>query len=96
MQIIWNITQLERRVESGHVFTACWKATATEGDHSTFAYSTCRWEGDTPAIPYESLTEETVLNWVWASGVDKEAIERSLIAQIEAQKNPVISTGIPW
>ena len=96
MQIIWNITQLERHVASGFVFTACWKATAIDGDHSTFAYSTCRWEGDTPAIPYQNLTEEAVLNWVWDSGVDKDAIEQSLIAQIDAQKNPVTATGLPW
>lgn len=96
MQIIWNITQLERRVASGFVFTARWKATAIDGDHSTFAYSTCRWEEDAPTVPYEDLTEEAVLNWVWATGVDKDAIEQSLIAQIEAQKNPVTATGVPW
>jgi hypothetical protein len=35
------------------------------------------------------------LAWVWES-VDKEATEAAVLAQIEAQKNPVTETGIPW
>ena len=37
-----------------------------------------------------------VLDWCWASGVDKDAVEASLASQIEAQKNPVSSSGTPW
>jgi hypothetical protein len=47
-------------------------------------------------VPYASLTKETVLGWIWANGVDKAAVEASLEAQIELQKNPVTATGVPW
>jgi hypothetical protein len=39
---------------------------------------------------------QEVLDWCWASGVDKDAIEASLAQNIELQKNPVIATGTPW
>ena len=49
-----------------------------------------------PVIPYADLTQATVLNWVWANGVDKQATEDALTAQIDLQKNPVTATGTPW
>jgi len=36
------------------------------------------------------------LGWIWANGVDKDAVEASLAAQIEAKKNPTTATGVPW
>jgi hypothetical protein len=37
-----------------------------------------------------------VLGWIWENGVDKDAIEDALIDQINAKKNPVTATGVPW
>jgi hypothetical protein len=37
-----------------------------------------------------------VLNWVWANGVDKQATEDALAANIALQKNPVTAQGTPW
>jgi hypothetical protein len=39
---------------------------------------------------------QEVLNWVWDSGVDKEATEAALAQNIAGQKNPVTATGTPW
>jgi hypothetical protein len=39
---------------------------------------------------------QEVLDWCWASGVDKAATEASLAQNIELQKNPVTATGTPW
>jgi hypothetical protein len=33
---------------------------------------------------------------VWANGVDKQATEDALAANIALQKNPVTATGTPW
>jgi len=93
--ITWNISQLDRQTSDGFVTTAHWQANATDGDYSASAYSTCSWSG-TATIPYADLTKETVLGWIWANGVDKAAVEASLNAQIELQKNPVTATGVPW
>jgi len=94
--ITWNISQLDRQTSDGFVFCAHWQATATDGDYSASVISTCSWSDGTAIIPYGSLTKETVLGWIWANGVDKDAVEASLDAQIELQKNPVTATGIPW
>jgi len=92
----WTISQLDRKTADGFVTTAHWQATAVDGEHTASIYSTCSWEDGTPTIPYANLTQETVLGWVWANGVDKTATEAALAAQIEAQKNPVTATGTPW
>ena len=96
MTTTWTITTLDREVSNGFVTTAHWTATATDGDYSASIYSTCSWAEGTPTVPYADLTHETVLGWVWANGVDKTATETALAAQIELQKNPVTSTGVPW
>jgi hypothetical protein len=94
--ITWNISQLDRQTSDGFVTTAHWTAIATDGDYSASTYSTCSWSEGTATIPYGSLTKETVLGWIWANGVDKSAVEASLEAQIELQKNPIKATGVPW
>ena len=94
--ITWSISQLDRRTSDGFVTTAHWRATAVDGDHSASIYSTCGWSEGQPTVPYADLTEEEVLEWIWASGVDKEATETALNASIEAQKNPVSEAGVPW
>jgi hypothetical protein len=94
--IVWNISQTNYETANGFVTTAHWQATAIDGDYSASVYSTCSWSEGTATIPYASLTQETVLGWIWANGVDKAATEAALNAQIELQKNPVTATGVPW
>jgi hypothetical protein len=94
--ITWNISQLDRQTSDGFVYCAHWQATATDGDYSASVYSTCSWSDGTATIPYADLTKETVLGWIWANGVDKDAVEAALNTQIELQKNPVTATGVPW
>ena len=96
MTITWTITNLDRRTSDGFVTTAHWTATAVDGEFSASIYSTVGWTEGTPTVPYNSLTQNAVLAWVWASGVDKAATEAALAAQIAAQKNPVTATGTPW
>ena len=96
MQINWNVSQTDRYLDSGFVYCAHWQAIATDGDYSASAYSTCSWSEGTATIPYASLTKETVLGWIWANGVDKDAVEAALASQIELQKNPITAVGVPW
>jgi hypothetical protein len=92
----WTISTLERETSNGFVTTAHWTATAVDGEHTASTYSTCSWANGTPVIPYENLTQETVLGWVWANGIDKQATEDALAAQIALQKAPVTASGTPW
>jgi len=92
----WTISTLDRDVATGFVNVAHWQATAVDGEHTASIYSTCSWADGTVNIPYADLTQETVLGWVWANGVDKTATEATLTAYIEAKKNPVMASGTPW
>lgn len=96
MNITWSISQLDRRTSDNYVTQAHWTCTAVDGDFSASIYATCGWSEGVPVTPYNALTQETVLGWVWASGVDKEATEAAVTAQIEAQKNPIQASGTPW
>ena len=92
----WTISTLDRETATGFVTTAHWQATAVDGDYTTSVYSTSSWPSGTPEVAYAALTEATVLGWVWANGVDKEATEAALAANIASQKAPVTATGTPW
>jgi hypothetical protein len=96
MQITWTITQCDRLTADNFITTAHFTATAVDGDFTASIYSTCSFASAEPAIAYADVTEAEVLQWCWSNGVDKEATEAALAAQIEAQKNPVTATGTPW
>ena len=105
----WTISTLERTLAdpTDGVIVAHWRATASEtvgeGDdavtYSASNYGTCGFTPDFSSadwVAYDSITEEMALGWCWADGVDKDAIEASLAAQIEADKNPTQAAGVPW
>ena len=92
----WVISDMNRQTSDGFVTTAHWQATAVDGEHSASIYATCSWSDGTPTIAYNQLTQETVLGWIWANGVDKDAVEASLAAQIAEQKAPKTARGLPW
>lgn len=47
--------------------------------------------------PYNQLTEQQVLGWVWANGVDQAKVEASLQLQIDSQVTPpVVTPPLPW
>ena len=94
--ITWTISQLDRNTANGFVTTAHWQATAVDGEHTASIYSTCSWADGTVNTPYADLTQATVLGWVWANGVDKQATEDALEANIALQKAPVTASGTPW
>jgi len=95
----WTIGTLERTLADGGVTVAHWRCTATDGDYSASSYGTCGFSPD-PSDPsfvaYDNLTEADCLQWCWDNGVDKDATEASLAANIESQKNPVSGSGVPW
>jgi hypothetical protein len=96
MTTTWKISQLDRQTSDGFVTTAHWQATAVDGDYSASTYATCSWSDGTPTVDYADLTQEQVLGWIWANGVDKDATEAALEAQIAEQKAPKTARGLPW
>lgn len=99
MEIKWSVPNLERKTADGFVFVCHWVCRATDGKtfHAT-SYGTAGFQQDPEAesfTPYEDLTEEQVLGWLWSS-IDKDATEAALAAKIEADKNPTSASGVPW
>ena len=92
----WSIVDTNRLTADNFITTAHWTCNAVDGDYTAGSYGTCGFAAATPAIPYASVTEAEVLNWIWANGIDKDATEASLAAQIALQKAPVTATGVPW
>ena len=102
----WKILTLESNTADGGVTAAHWHVSAEEtvgtGDdavtYTASSYGSCGFIPDSSAdgfVSYADLTEAQVLNWVW-DAIDKDSIEASLTAKIEADKNPVSDTGVPW
>ena len=91
----WTVSNTDRRTSDDFIHTAHWQCTGADGDITSSVYATCSFEGNVN-IPYESVTEADVLGWCWANGVDKDATEASIADRIEALKNPVQASGLPW
>ena len=98
----WTISTLEYDLtENNSVITAHWSCTATDdaGEFSAGSYGTCGFSADPEAtdfVPYADLTEEIVLGWCFEDGIDQEATEASLQANIDLQAAPVKASGVPW
>jgi hypothetical protein len=92
----WNIVQMDRLTSDNFVVTVHYSVTATEGDYSANTYGTVGYTQESDNfIPFDNLTPEIVTGWVQTS-LGKDTVEESLTAQIEAQKNPVQVSGLPW
>jgi hypothetical protein len=94
----WTIATLERELSDGGVVVAHWRVSEVDGEFSASAYGTCSFTydpTDPSFVPYDNLTEEVVLGWVWGE-VDQAATEAALAADIADQKNPTTADGVPW
>jgi hypothetical protein len=88
------------------VITADWRCNGTEttgsGDteqtYSSTCYGSCSFAPPTENFtPYDQLTEQQVLDWCFANGVDQNAIEANVNQQIQNQIDPpVVSLPLPW
>jgi hypothetical protein len=97
---IWKISTLDRNTADGFVNTVHWNASQVDGDFTASTYSTVSFtkEDGINYVPYESLTEAAVVEWVKGSlGADGvTAVDAALAANIAEQKAPKVATGTPW
>jgi hypothetical protein len=110
MTILWIIERLlVRKVEgtlTDVVITADWRCNGTETigddvksrDCTGTCYGSASFQPPSGSFtPYPDLTQDQVLGWCYANGVDQKAIEANVTAQIENQINPpVIAPPLPW
>jgi len=93
----WNVVQMDRLTSDGFVVTVHYTVNAVDGNYTASTYGTVGYteQPDEQYIPYEELTQAEVVGWVQDS-LGKDTVEAGLDAQIEAQKNPVQESGVPW
>ena len=98
----WKIESMVVKPQDGSytdcVVTATWRCTAVDGDYSASNYGSMGFaspSGD--FIAYPDLTEDTVLGWIWANGVDKAEVEANVLRELDMQVNPpVVAKPLPW
>jgi hypothetical protein len=81
------------------VITADWRCNGSQDQYSGTCYGSTSFAPPSGSgfTPYDQLTEQQVLDWCFANGVDQKAIEANVTQQIENQINPpVVSLPLPW
>ena len=105
MTTTWSIDWVQASTQEINGFTevvlsAGWRCTGVDGEFSSSAYGSVSFpqpEEGGAFTPYADLTLEQVLGWVWDNGVDKDATEISVTAQVENLVNPpTITPPLPW
>ncbi len=102
MTVSWIIERLLVKPTEGPytdvVITADWRCNGSQDSYSGTCYGSCSFAPPTGSFtPYPDLTQEQVLDWCFANGVDKTAIEANVTQQINNQINPpVVSLPLPW
>lgn len=99
--ITWTITAMDCSTTEQNpntVITAHWTCAGTDGTFNALVFATCSFpQPEGSFTPYDQLTQEQVLGWCWANGVDKAATEAAVEQQIQNQINPpVVTPPLPW
>jgi len=100
--ILWIIERLlVKPIEGSNpdvVITADWRCNGTQDQYSGTCYGSCSFAPPSGEFtPYPDLTQEQVLGWCFANGVDQAAIEANVTQQINDQVNPpVVTLPLPW
>jgi len=102
MTILWLIERLLVKPTEGSltdvVITADWRCNGTQESFSGTCYGSCSFAPPTGSFtPYPDLTQDQILGWCFANGVDQAAIEANVSLQIANQINPpVVVLPLPW
>ena len=101
--ITWTVTAMDcypqAEGETDVVFNVHWTCSGVQDTYSSSVYSTCSVPISSTGsfTPYADLTQDQVLGWIWANGVDQAATEAAVAQQIAAAKNPpVVTPPLPW
>ena len=94
----WNIDNLCRTTANGGVFEAMWSCYIFDAPHQEGMGGSITLNpvpDNNNFIPYEDLTEEVVLQWIYAQ-VDKDEVEQLLLNALQERITPTKTMGVPW
>ena len=96
MNFTWDVVQTDYKTSNKFIVTVHYTVSAVDGEFTASTYGTVGYtQEDKSYTPFASLTKEQVIGWVKDS-LGQETVEAALAAQIEALKNPVQESGLPW
>jgi len=97
--IEWMQTTPTAADPSEAVITVGWRCNGTQDAYTATVYSTCSLPPADPAsfTPYADLTQDQVLGWCYANGVNQASAEQAVQSNIDNQISPpVIQPPLPW
>ena len=98
----WTVIQMtclpQAEGQTDVVVKASWSLVGVQGQYddnilgvSEFTYTSGSF------TPYDQLTQDQVLGWIWASGIDKAQSEAVMQARLDAMNTPaVVTPPLPW
>ena len=95
----WRIANLERETADGFVFTAHYTVDGNDGTYSAGAYGSIGLERpESDLIPFADLTEDLVVSWILQKLGDEavQNVHTALQNQLDEQRQPTKSAGVPW
>jgi len=105
----WSVSNMVRNEADGGVVTVYWSCVASDGTYSATEGGKLRLTPDASAddfVAYDSLTEATVLGWVYDSLIEGEETADEAKARIETDRTAKVqgqidraaaqSDGMPW
>ena len=109
-EFVWSIDWMKTFTQNVNGFpeVVCevgWRCTgsdnATPTPHTASIYNTQTLvpppAGDPAFVPYNQLTQATVLGWLWAGGVNQTATQEALDTMIANLANPPVQQPpLPW
>lgn len=104
--VIWAVTEMSCYPQEAQqidvVFRVSWSCTGRYIDGLTSFNAVqagavgVEYTSGNPFTPYDQLTQEQVLGWVFLQ-TDKDAVEAQVLANLELQKTPpVVNPPLPW
>jgi len=103
--ITWKITQLQASTQTINgfqevVLTANWQCDGVDGEYATNISGATSFPEPTQGgqfTPYAQLTQDQVLGWCYANGVNQTEVEASVTQAVANLANPpVVSPPLPW
>jgi hypothetical protein len=101
--ITWLIEQMSVKPqedgETDVVMSANWRCNGTDGTYFASQYGACGFtlQQGGQFTPYSQLTQQQVLDWCYANGVDKQSVEDGVAGALKDMATPpVVTPPLPW